>query len=151
MAVFTSSHEADCPSPPDIGTDLHATSTENAFLVPEGVPDLLDPAAHCDVLNGTGIWGLCYQQFCEVTAQSPYPICIGADHHAVLHVQGTGCGDLGIAVIHMFHNAKPAGAGTRQIFHTTQVGYADAILKRVVQYTAPFWCVDDGSIDINLY
>jgi hypothetical protein len=56
-----------------------------------------------------------------------------------------------MAVIHLLHDTKPAGAGARQVFYTAQVRDADVVFKRVIKYAAPLRRGDDSPIDINLY
>jgi hypothetical protein len=75
---------------------------------------------------------LSYQQLGKVTAQFPDLVRIGHNHHALLHVQGAGSGDIGMAVDHVFHNAQPAGTDVRQVRDVTQMWNADAIFERGV-------------------
>ena len=150
VTVPPPSHKANGPGFPDLGANTHTTSTQNTVLIPKRIADLLDPTAHGDVLNSTGVRGLSHQQLCEVAAQFADLVCISHYHHALFHVQGARSGDLGTAVDHVFDNAKPACADVGQIGNMAQMGNTDAVLDCSVEHAVPLGRANDGSINANV-
>jgi len=150
VAVLAPPDKADSPGLPDLGANPHTASAQNTVLIPKRIPDLLDPTAQGNILNSAGIGSLGHQQLREVAAQFPDLVRISHDHHALLHVQGAGSGDIGTAVDHVFYNAQPASACIGQIGDMTQMGDADAVFDRGVEHAAPLGRANYSPVYVNV-
>jgi len=151
MTFLTASHKADGMGFPDFSARADATSAEHAVIVPERIADLPDTAAHSNILDGTRIRGLRHQQFSEIAAQVPDPVCIGLDHHAFFRVERAGSGHIRPAIDNMLDDAQPARAYVREIGHMAQVGDTEAIFDGRIENTGAFDGVDYGPIDTNVH
>jgi hypothetical protein len=151
MTFLAASDKPDGVGSPDFRARADATSTEHAVIVPERIADLPDTAAYGNILDGTRIRGLRHQQFSEIAAQVPDPICIGLDHHAFFHVERAGSGHIRPAIDNVLDDAQPARAYVRQIGYMAQVGDAEAIFDGRIENTGAFDGVDYGPIDINVH
>ena len=69
MPILAAAHEADGIGLPHLGADTNAAAAQNTVLIPEGIADLLDPAAHGDVLDGPGVRRLGHEQLGNVAPQ----------------------------------------------------------------------------------
>jgi hypothetical protein len=150
-AIFPPSHKDKGFDPQGSGTEANATPAQNAVAVMECIPDLPDPASLGNVLNRTGIGCFRNQQFRNVAAQSYDLFRIAPDDHAFLYAKGAGCGDFGVAIYNVFHNAKPAGTDILHIRHTAQVGNADAGIKGRIQHAGSFGGFNGHSVDIDIH
>jgi hypothetical protein len=68
VALFAPSDKTNRPGSPDLGADSYTTPAQNTVIIPERIPDFLDPATQGDVLNSAGVGSLGYQKLCEVMA-----------------------------------------------------------------------------------
>lgn len=89
-AILAASDKAQGLDPEDARTDLDTTTAQDAAIVPEGIADLLHPAAQGHVLNGTGIGSLRHDQLRDVTTQFPDFFRIAQNLHTFFYEQGAG-------------------------------------------------------------
>jgi len=88
VAIFAPADKANCPGTPHLCADTYATAAQHTVIVAERVPNVSHPAAQRNILNGARVGGLGHQQLRQVVAQSPNPVRVGPDHHALFHLQG---------------------------------------------------------------
>ena len=91
-----------------------------------------------------------HQQFCDITAQFPYPVRTGLYYHTFLHIQSAGSSNPGTAVHHMLHDTEPACADIGKVGDMAQVRNADAIFNCGVEHACAFNRVNDSSVYGNV-
>jgi len=150
MTLFAPPDKANRPGFPDLRAHLHTASAQNTVIVPKWIPDLLNPTAQGNILNGTGVRGLGHQQLREVTTQPTDFVRICQYHHPLFYVQGAGSSNIGASIDYMLNNAQSARTDTREIGYVTQMGNADTVFNRRIENGGPPGRPNIGSVYINI-
>ena len=69
MALISPAYEADCSGLVRFLAHAYTPSTENAIVMAEGITGFGDAAPDGDILEGFGVGGLGYEQFCDVVSE----------------------------------------------------------------------------------